>query len=259
MQGEQATDRVVLTITGADRVKFLHGLVTRDVGAPGEGLRYSALLSPQGKYLADFFLLNRGEDILLDVKADLAGGLARRLMMYRLRADVTIEDSALPVVRGVGDAPEGAFADPRHPSLGWRGYGMAGDAPVTDWDALRVAACIPEAGIELIPDESYILECGFDRMGGVDHRKGCYVGQEVTARMKHKTELRKGLVTVSVEGRAAPGSEIMAGDKAVGALFTQSGGQAIAHLRFDRAEGEMWADDAKVIWNPPFSVDKSVD
>lgn len=250
MQGEVATDRTVLRIGGADRVKFLHGLVTRDVGAPGDGLRYSALLSPQGKYLADFFLLNRGEDILLDVKTDLAQGLARRLMMYRLRADVVIEACGLPVVRGLGDAPDGAWADPRDGSLGWRGYGLAGASPAIDWDALRVAACIPETGIELIPDESYILECGFDRMGGVDHRKGCYVGQEVTARMKHKTELRKGLVTVSITGAAPVGTEIMAGDKQAGTLFTQAGGQAIAYLRFDRAVGEMQAGDAKVTWNP---------
>lgn len=250
MQGEGTTDRVVLRIGGADRVKFLHGLVTRDVGAPGEGLRYSALLSPQGKYLADFFLLNRGEDILLDVKADLAQGLARRLMMYRLRADVVIEESGLSVVRGLGDAPVGAWPDPRDSTLGWRGYGMAGGAPSFDWDALRVAACIPETGIELIPDDSYILECGFDRMGGVDHRKGCYVGQEVTARMKHKTELRKGLVTVAIDAAAPIGTEIMAGDKSAGTLFTQAGGQAIAYLRFDRADGVMQAGDAKVTWNP---------
>ncbi|MBF9047759.1 folate-binding protein [Rhodobacterales bacterium LSUCC0031] len=248
MQGEVATDRTVLRIGGADRVKFLHGLVTRDVGAPGDGLRYSALLSPQGKYLADFFLLNRGEDILLDVKTDLAQGLARRLMMYRLRANVAIEECGMSVVRGLGDAPEGGFIDPRDVSLGWRGYGMAGGTPGIDWDALRVAACIPETGIELIPDDSYILECGFDRLSGVDHRKGCYVGQEVTARMKHKTELRKGLVSVAIDGAAPVGTEIMAGDKPVGRLFTQSGGRAIAYLRFDRAEGVMQAGDAKVTW-----------
>ena len=187
---------------------------------------------------------------MLDVKSELAAGLARRLTMYRLRADVVIEDSGLSVVRGLGDTPDGAWADPRDTSLGWRGYGMQGGAGIIDWDALRVAACIPETGIELIVEDSYILECGFDRMGGVDHRKGCYVGQEVTARMKHKTELRKGLVTVAVEGAAPVGTEIMAGDKPVGRIFTQSGGQAIAYLRFDRAEGAMRAGDAKLIWNP---------
>jgi folate-binding protein YgfZ len=190
---------------GSDREKFLHGLVTRDVGDAGGGIVYSALLTAQGKYLADFFLLNRGEDILLDVKTDLAPALAQKLSMYKLRADVAIADSGLSVVRGLGDAPEGAFADPRHPALGWRSYGGQGGEPAIDWDAIRVAACVPETGIELIPNDSYILEMGFDRLHGVDHRKGCYVGQEVTARMKHKTELRKGLVTVTVNGDAEPG------------------------------------------------------
>jgi folate-binding protein YgfZ len=241
---------MVLRVGGADREKFLQGLVTRDMGAPGEGLRYSAILTPQGKYLCDFFLLNRGDDVLVDVKADFGPKLAQRLMMYRLRADVTIEDSGLSVVRGLGEPPEGGFADPRDPTLGWRGYGMDGGAPMIDWDAIRVAACVPETGIELIADETYILEAGFDRLSGVDHRKGCYVGQEVTARMKHKTDLRKGLVTVKVTGAAPVGTTIMADDKPVGTLFTQAGGQGIAYLRFDRAAGDMWAGDAKLIWNP---------
>ena len=250
MPGEWAEDRAVLRIGGADRGKFLHGLVTRDVGPPGSGLAYSAILTPQGKYLCDFFLLDRGGDILLDVKAAFAAKLAQRLAMYRLRADVTVEDSGLKVVRGLGEVPEGAFADPRDASLGWRGYGMEGGDPVVDWDAIRVAACIPETGIELIPDDSYILEAGFDRLSGVDHRKGCYVGQEVTARMKHKTELRKGLVTVDVEGKAPVGTVVMAGEREAGVLYTQAGGRGIAYLRFDRAGGEMQAGDAKVTWNP---------
>ena len=248
MPGERADERTVLRIGGADREGFLQGLVTRDLAAPGAGLVYSALLTPQGKYLFDFFLLNRGEDVLLDVKADAAPRLAQRLAMYKLRADVVIEDSGLGVVRGLGDPPEGGFADPRHPTLGWRGYGMDGGAPAIDWDAIRVAACVPETGVELIPEETFVLEAGFDRLGGVDHRKGCYVGQEVTARMKHKTELRKGLATVAIEGSAPVGTPIMAGEKAAGTLYTQAGQKAIAYLRFDRAKGEMTAQDAKVTW-----------
>jgi len=248
MQGETAQDKTVIRLTGSDREHFLHGLVTRDILGPGEGLAYAALLTPQGKYLADFFLLNRGEDILLDIKTDIAAKTAQRLMMYRLRADVGIEDSGLSVVRGLGDTPEGAYADPRHPALGWRAYGAEGGAPAIDWDAIRVAACVPETGIELVPDDTYILEAGFDRLNGVDHRKGCYVGQEVTARMKHKTQLRKGFVTVNVDGPAEVGAEITAGDRAVGTLFTRSGGQAIAYLRFDRAKGDLKAGEATVIW-----------
>lgn len=250
MDGERASDRTVLRISGGDREHFLHGLVTRDLAPPGAGLVYSALLTPQGKYLADFLLLNRGEDVLLDVKSDIAAALARRLMMYKLRADVAIEDSGLSVVRGLGDPPDGAWPDPRHPALGWRGYGLEGGEPAIDWDAIRVAAIVPETGIELQPDDSYILEMGFERLGGVDHRKGCYVGQEVTARMKHKTELRKGLVSVTVAGQAEPGTPVTdEAGRGVGTLFTQSGGLALAHLRFDRAEGKLTAGEADVFWD----------
>ncbi len=117
--------------------------------------------------------------------------------------------------------------------------------PAIDWDAIRVEAVVPEAGIELVPEESYILEAGFERLHGVDFHKGCYVGQEVTARMKHRTELRKGLVRVRVAGGAAPGTEITSGGKAAGRLFTRSGDRALAFLRFDRTAA-MTAGDARV-------------
>lgn len=247
MTGQTATDRHVFRISGADRESFLQGLVTNDMRRLAAGPVYAALLNAQGKYLADFLLVPDGDTILLDVKASIADGLIRRLMMYRLRADVQIAPTTLAVTRGVGPAPAGAISDPRHPSLGWRLYSDAPQVPGTstlDWDAIRVAYLIPETGIELIPDDTYILEAGFERLNGVDFRKGCYVGQEVTARMKHKTELRKGLAQVHITGAALPGSVIMADGKPVGAVFTRSGDQAIAYLRFDRALGEMRADAA---------------
>ena len=106
---------------------------------------------------------------------------------------------------------------------------------------------IPETGIELTPD-TFILEAGFEAIKGVDFRKGCYVGQEVTARMKHKTSLRKGLVQVVVTGDAAPGTPIMFGDKMAGTLLSRHADKAIAYLRFGRAQGPMTADNAEVIW-----------
>ena len=133
--------------------------------------------------------------------------------------------------------------------MGWRHYGAEDGDDGTDWDAIRVAHCIPESGVELGPD-SFILEAGFGRLNGVDFRKGCYVGQEVTARMKHKTELRKGLVTVEVEGSAPVGTDIVADGKPAGTLFTQSGGHGIAYLRFDRAKGPMQAGEATVTYTP---------
>ncbi len=258
MMGERDDDRQVFRLTGADRESFLQGLVTNDVRRLAEGPVHAAVLTPQGKYLVDFLLLRvegpDGAAVLLDVAAPLAEALMRRLALYRLRADVQIAPAGMAVVRGLGDPPEGAVADPRHAALGWRLYlpeAEAADLPGSvgiDWDGIRVANCIPESGIELIPEETFILEAGFERLHGVDHRKGCYVGQEVTARMKHRTQLRKGLVTVEVEGPAAPGTEITAAGKSAGRLFTRSGNRAIAHLRFDRATGPLQAGAATVRW-----------
>ncbi|WP_234855041.1 CAF17-like 4Fe-4S cluster assembly/insertion protein YgfZ [Paracoccus everestensis] len=235
--------RQIIRVTGDDRVAFLQGLVSNDVNrAPC----WAALLTPQGKYLADFLILPDGDALLIDVDARLADDLIRRLGMYKLRSRVAIEPVALTVARGTGPAPEGAIADPRHPALGWRSYGGTGDDG-TDFDAIRVEQVIPETLVELIPNETFILEAGFERLHGVDFRKGCYVGQEVTARMKHKTELRKGLTRLRIEGEAPVGTPIMADGKEVGTLFTQSGGHALAHVRFDRLGPDMQAGSARLL------------
>ena len=242
-------DQTVLAITGDDRMEFLQGLVTNDVDKLEAGPVYAALLTPQGKYVADFFLVADGERVLLDVAAGLADDLTRRLTLYKLRSKVAIEPTDIRVRRGTGARPEGAVADPRHPELGWRLYGTEADDDGTDFDAIRVTHVIPQSGVELVPEETYILEAGFERLGGVDFRKGCYVGQEIVARMKHKAELRKGLTRVEVEGAAPVGTEIAAGGRTVGTLYTQADGRGIAHLRFDRASGEMQAGTARIAWS----------
>ncbi len=238
--------RMLLAITGPDARSFLQGLITNDIKKLDQGLVYAAILTPQGKYLADFFLAPQGDGVLLDVDADLGEMLKKRLTMYKLRADVTIADAELHMHRGTDDVPADGFADPRAPSLGWRAYR---DTPqsddTTDWTALHIAALAPQTGEELTAD-SYILEMGFERLNGVDFRKGCYVGQEVTARMKHKTELRKGLAKVTLTGTAAPGTPITADGKAVGTLHSVSGDQALAYLRYDRAQPDMQAGEATV-------------
>lgn len=236
------SERALLAITGPDRVQFLQALVTNDVSrARPDALVYAALLTPQGKYLADFFVLAQDEALLLDVAAAKAPMLAQRLAMYRLRAAVEISESPL----GVTTTGEGGLADPRHPELPRRRYGASGPCP--DPLALRVAHIVPQTDIELTPD-SYILECGFERLNGVDFRKGCYVGQEVTARMKHKTDLRKGLVQLQIKGDAPIGSAITSDGKPAGTLFSQAEGRALAHMRFDRIAAEMHAGEA--ILNP---------
>lgn len=243
-----ANDRTILRVTGADRHGFLQGLITNDIAGVAQGLIYAAFLSPQGKYLADFFIFERDAALFVDVKSDHAAALERRLSMYKLRADVQIDHADLTVQRGLGPQPKGALPDPRHPSLGWRCYdpGTPNLGEAIDWDAVRVAACIPETGIELIHDDTYILEAGFEALHGVDFRKGCYVGQEVTARMKHKTTLRKGLARVALSAPALPGTEILADGKPVGQLHTVSGLEAIAYLRFDRTDQPMTAGGVDV-------------
>lgn len=239
--------RKILRVTGADRVSFLQGLVTNDVTrAPV----WAAMLTPQGKYLADFLIVPESDGLLIDVDARLADDLMRRLSMYKLRADVQIAATDLAVTRGTGPAPAGAISDPRHPALGWRLYAAEAPQPdqtQPDWDAVRVEHLIPETLAELIPNETYPLEVGFERLHGVDFRKGCYVGQEVTARMKHKTELRKGLVTVSIDGTAAPGTPILTADgREAGTLHTVSGNRALAYLRFDRIAPGLTAGEALI-------------
>ncbi|PRY75446.1 hypothetical protein CLV80_11233 [Yoonia maritima] len=240
------TDRTVLSISGDDRISFLQGLITNDVEKAADTIIYAALLTPQGKYIADFFVIGKSDRLLIDVATSHAPTLAQRLMMYRLRAAVVIEETDLIVSRGTGTAPSGAVSDPRHSQMGWRLYGDTNVSDDTDWDALRVEHLIPETGIELTAD-SYILEAGFEPLNGVDFKKGCYVGQEIIARMKHKTTLRKGLSKVSITGSAPIGTPIENADnKAVGTLFTQSNGHAIAYLRFDRATGTLCAGTAVV-------------
>ena len=263
--------RQILRIAGDDAKAFLQGIVTNDVDKLNDGLVYAALLSPQGKYLFDFFLFLRSGDIHLDVSKAQVDSLVQRLTMYRLRSRVEFEAADLEVERGLGTdlRPPGAFSDPRHRELGWRRYrgdgeqerlpessiprssnrsakGTVSRTGEIDWTAIRVDNCVPETGIELVPNSTYILEAGFERLNGVDFAKGCYVGQEVTARMRHKTTLRKGLAVVNVDGAVPVGTEIRASGRVAGTLFSQANGKGIAHLRFDRLSGDMSADGIKV-------------
>jgi folate-binding protein YgfZ len=262
------TRRAILRIEGSDARPFLQGLVTNDINRLASGRAvYAALLSPQGKYLFDFVLVEAPDGaILLDVADDRAAALLQRLSLYRLRRAVTVAAAeGLGVALVWGDAPAaGAVAvpDPRHPALGWRLYAAdplaalaeAGATPATfaAYDALRLAHAVPDSGSDLIPDDTYILEAGFERLNGVDFRKGCYVGQEVTARMHHKTELRKGLLPVRVEGAAPPPGTpvLMADGRAAGTLHSAQDGLGLAHLRFDRLDGPLTAGEARVIPQP---------
>ncbi len=240
--------RKVFRFSGTDARKFLQNLITNDIKRLDTGPVYSALLTPQGKFIADFFLIPDGNDILMDVDTDAAATLIPRLNMYKLRADVTISETDLIVSRGLNDAPEGAVADPRDANLGWRYYGAEdNDTDTVDWDALRVDHKIPEMGREL-DAESYILEMGFEGLNGVDFRKGCYVGQEVTARMKHKTELRKGLVRLVSDADIPENADVVSNGKVIGRTHTSAGKRALAYLRYDRVDGDISVNDIPVTW-----------
>lgn len=270
--------RQCLVMEGTDVRAVLQGVVTNDVERVArDHLVYAALLSPQGKYLFDFFLSERADGaIRIETEAARVEALAKRLKMYCLRRDARVsvetgigvalvwdagagETASRPPTPAASPAPAAGvvLGDPRAERLGWRVYASdpagalrAFGAQVADpaaYTALRVAAEVPEAGAELVPDDTYILEAGFERLSGVDFRKGCYVGQEVTARMKHKTELRKGLVRVAVEGEAPIGTAVTTAEgKPVGTLYSLAHGVGLAHLRFDRADGEMLAGEARL-------------
>lgn len=231
------TARTVLTITGAHRVDFLQSLITNDVLRADGAIIYAALLTPQGKFIADFFVIGQSDRLLIDVDSVVAPNLFQRLSMYRLRADIQINETGLIVSRGLDARPEGAFDDPRHKALGWRHYGEHDiSVGTTQWQAIEIANLIPTTGVDLTPD-TYILEANFEAINGVDFKKGCFVGQEIVARMKHKVTLKKGLRRVIIEGKAVTGDVITSGNKPAGTLHSVYGNEGIAYLRFDRTDG----------------------
>ena len=252
-------DRAVLSVSGSDASGFLQGLITNDVGKLRDGAAiHGALLTPQGKYLFDFLVFQRGEAFFLDCEAGSRPALAKRLAMYRLRADVAIDAAVPDTVCAVfgGDAEEAAgaigeadvFADPRHSDLGARVVGERGaemleragieEAARADYEALRIARGIPDGRRDLVPEKSFLLENGYEELNGVDFEKGCYVGQEVTARMKHRNLVRKRLVPVRIDGAAPePGTAVFNGESEVGEIRSSAGGLALALLRIDAIEG----------------------
>lgn len=226
--------RAVLSLKGEDATAFLQGLVTQDV--TGESPVFAALLTPQGKILFDFFLVPVDGGFFIDCAASAAPALLKRLTMYKLRAKVSIAaEPGLAVYSGPRDGAQAVCADPRLPSLPVRTIAAAGETPSADdaYDALRLAAGVPEFGRDFAGEEVFLLDVNYDALSAVSYKKGCFVGQEVTSRMKRKGEIRKR--TLKVFGAALqPGAAIMAGDSAIGEVSSVRGEAGLALIRVDR-------------------------
>jgi folate-binding protein YgfZ len=257
-------DRGVLAVGGPDRAGFLQGLVSNDTARiSNERAIYAALLTAQGKYLHDFMLVEADEAIWLDGEAARLADLKRRLSMYRLRSKVTLAERPDLAVAGLfGGTALGrpaepgaarrlgdgiAFVDPRLAALGVRviapretirqtvGEAGAEEADFAEYDRLRLGLGVPDGSRDLILDKSILLEAGFDELNGIDWQKGCYIGQELTARTKYRGLIKKRLFPVRIDGPApAPGSIITAADgHEAGEMRSSRDGIGLALLRLE--------------------------
>ena len=258
MKAALLPDRGVVKVAGDGARNFLHGLVTADTLtlAPGAA-RFCALLTPQGKIIADFIVVEapqaEGGGFFLDIPRALGTALVAKLNLYKLRAKVMIED--LSEVLGVLAAWDGngttkyglRYADPRQPALGLRvmipphlAAGTAADlgadiVAASEYEAHRIALGVPHGGIDFKYGDAFPHETDMDQLGGVDFAKGCYIGQEVVSRIEHRGTARTRAVPIRYDG-AAPkaGAAIMAGERQVGTMGSAMGGRGLALLRLDR-------------------------
>ena len=248
-------DRGVLRVSGAEARGFLQGLFTCDLErvAPGNPA-FGALLTPQGKIIVDFILSEQDGAFWLDVPAQLTADLLKRLRLYRLRAQIELTDLSetlgVAAIWGEATRPAGAQPDPRHPGLGARliaERAMLAKTPGerAAYEAQRIACGIPQGGADFAYGEAFPHEANMDLIGGVDFKKGCYVGQEVVSRVHHRGTARRRILTAELAGPApAPGTPVLAGEAEVGVLCSTAGPHALASIRLDRA------DDAKAAGTP---------
>lgn len=249
-------DRGVVKVAGEDARSFLNGLVTTDLDRLKPGLgRFGALLTPQGKIIVDFLITEvpagHGGGFLIDCPKALADSLATKLKFYKLRAKVTVESLDLGVLAAWDGQPAAqpdlAFADPRTEALGTRilipedlkqklsdliGAELVDAA---DYEAHRIALGVPRGGLDFMYSDAFPHETNMDRLAGVDFDKGCYVGQEVVARMQHRGTARTRSVKVLLDDLSPEvGVSVMAGDKQVGTMGSSAQGKGIALVRIDR-------------------------
>jgi folate-binding protein YgfZ len=255
--------RSVIALAGPDRVEFLQGLISNDTTkvSPGHAI-WAALLTPQGRFLNDMFVADGGaETLLVETERERAAALAKKLTMYTLRSKVKVEDRAATMEAAVvfgaqADKALGiekcvSYVDPRLPSLGVRVLAPVGEAaailgshgfaPATpaDYDALRLSLGVPDGSRDLPVEKALLLESGFDELNGVDWKKGCYMGQELTARTKYRGLVKKRLFPVRLDGPLpAPGTLIERDGQEVGEIRSGLGDRALAMLRLDGMKGD---------------------
>lgn len=260
-------DRGLITVSGEDRIGFLQGLVSADVRKASDGQAvWSALLTPQGKYMFDFFIVPEGERLLLECARDRMMELGQTLRRHVLRSKVQlgIDERFVEGYFG-GDAYERfgltedsrevvsqdgrlAFVDPRFAGLGVRAFvpEKSEEDPSARllYEKLRIANAIPDSTKDMIPGKSLLLECGFDELDGVDWKKGCYMGQELTARTKYRGLIKKRLLPVFYEGDAIRHGEfVKSGEKEVGEVMSAVEGCALALVRLDSYFATVENDD----------------
>jgi hypothetical protein len=257
MQAALLPDRGVVKVAGDDARRFLNGLITNDVGkvAPGKP-RFAALLTPQGKIIADFIVAevepSEGGGLFLDCPRALAPALVEKLNFYKLRAKVIVEDlsavlGVMAIWDGAKDSDYGlSYADPRLPALGTRvmlpphlATDAAGElgATLTDAEAYethRIALGIPRGGQDFSYGDTFPHEADMDQLGGIDFEKGCYVGQEVVSRVEHRASARSRIVPISYEFAPISGLPVTAGERQIGMVGSIAKGRGLAMLRLDR-------------------------
>jgi folate-binding protein YgfZ len=251
--------RAVIEVSGDDRVSFLQGLVSNDVAeaAPGRAV-WAALLTPQGKWLADFFILSDGERLLLDCEAAQVAMLIQRLTRFRLRAKVAVQPVPLLVYAAWGGGVPAvgiAAPDPRAPDAGWRVLSeapLSSNATAEDWDLHRLRLGMPGPR-DMEAEKTTLLEAGFDELHGVSWTKGCYMGQELTARTKYRGLLKRRLVPVRIDGPTpAEGTAVLRAGVEVGVMRSGAPGIGMVLLRLDAiGAGDLVCGDAVLHPAPP--------
>jgi len=251
--------RALVRVDGPDWRDFLQSLISNDVEALAPGAaRFAALLTPQGRMLFDLFVIGTEDGCVLDVQAAQRQAVILRLSMYRLRAKVEIAEVEGRIVALWGALagpapPPGWIADPRLEGVGWRGVNLEppDGAEVLDedaYDAWRLGLGVPDPARDCAPDKTYPIEADFDLLNGIDFKKGCYVGQETTSRMKRRGGIRSRMLPIVFDGPApAPGSEVLAGALRAGETLSGRNGRAMALLRLDRIEGAALTVDGRPV------------